>query len=623
MMKVQIKGLFVFLFVGSVVLLAHSSALSADSAGITEKSQNEHEIAGEISTQNKVHTREPNLPVDNTARITVKELVISGNKLISTKTILKRMPEIFNLSSISMYKAPGDQLYDFRNLRKLISEPNQPQQISIRTIEGFVQYVLSLYQKKNYAGIYVYLPKDIYTEGQGLKDDILLIEVLEIPVDKVNTRYYNATDQNEVQKTYLHPGIVKNWSPVKDGQVINEKKLDDYVNLLNLNPDRHVYSIVAKGTEPNTLSLTYDIYEANPWHFFVQVDNSGTKDRQWTPRAGFINTNLFGYDDRLTMLYQARPDATFQDNYSVYGSYDVPVITPRLRMNIFGGHSEFNIVPEGGPFNFLGRGNFYGGLLQYNLCQFDNWFLYINGSYSNEESQVTPSLFPTAGSDVDMDFVGAGAALSRSNDTSNTSFAFNYSKNTGGSSAERFNLARTEAKPYFSIYTLSGNHSQYLDKEKYLQLRSTARWITSDKRLVPAKMTSFGGMYSVRGYKEYDTVADGGILASVQCEFDWLKYQSATDPNKTSKNNAVQKRFDYYELRKLSPLLFFDYGRATIKDPVIGERANHDLYSAGVGLDFAMGRYFSGACYYGYPLKATEVTDVGDGRVSVSFMMRW
>ena len=630
MMNVHTKELFVFLFVGLVVLLAQSAALSSESAvtepgaNVTQGSEDEQEISGEVTSQNKVRTNEPNLPIDFTVRVKVKELLINGNTLISTKNILKRMPEIFNLSEEPANKAPSSQLYDFRDLRKLISEPNVPQEISLRTIEGLVQYILALYQQKNYAGIYVYIPQGVVIEGKSLKDDILHVQVLEIPVGEVGTKFYGV-DQNEAEKSYLRSSAVKNWSPVKEGQVINEKKLDEFVNLLNLNPDRHVYSIVSKGAEPNTLSLSYDIYEANPWHYFLQVDNSGTRDRQWTPRLGFINTNFLGFDDRFTVLYQARPDSTIQDNYSIYGSYDIPVLGPKLRMNFFGGHSEFDIVPDSSPFNFLGRGTFYGGVLRYNLYQLNDWFLYLSGSYSNERSEVTPSLFPTARSDVDMDMAGVGTELSRANDTSNTSFAFSVSKNVGGSSDERFNLARTGAEPYFSIYTLSANHNQYLDKKKYEQLRSTVRWITSDKRLVPAKMTSFGGMYSVRGYKEYEIVADGGILASVQCELDWLKYRANVEPNEIEDANAPakQKKSNNFELKKLSPLVFFDYGRAVTKDPVIGEKAHQDLYSVGVGLDFGLGRNFSGVCYYGIPLKSTEVTDKGEGRVSASFMLRW
>jgi hemolysin activation/secretion protein len=623
-MKLYAKGLFIFLIAGVSIFFAQSIVLSSESLSKEQEIKTTQGLANEQGlSENNVQAREPNLPVDNTARLKVKELVISGNTLISTKNILKHVPEIYNLSDKSVYDAPSEKLYDFRNIRELISDPNKPHEVSLRTVEGLVQYILSLYQKKHYAGIYVYIPQNSIVQGQGFKNDILHIEILEVPVSDVKSKFHSI-DQNEVDKSYLRPSVVEKWSPVQKDNVINEKKLDDFVNLLNRNPDRHVYSIISKGNEPNTLSLTYDIYEANPWHYFIQVDNSGTHDRQWTPRAGFINTNFLGFDDRFTVVYQAKPDSTFDENYSVYGSYDIPVMGPKLRLNLFGGHSEFDIMPEGGPFNFLGRGTVYGALLRYNLLQRNKLFFDVTGSYSRERSKVTPSLFPSAGSDIDMDMAGLGVELSRSEDVSNTSLAFNISKSIGGSSDEKFNLARTNADSDFSIYTLSASHSQYLDSNKYEQLRSTIRWITSDERLVPAKMTSFGGMYSVRGYDEYEIVADGGILASVQCEFDLLKYLAATEPNESqAPAESAKAKKNNIELKKLSPLVFFDYGRAMIKDPVAGEKENQNLYSAGTGVSFGIGKNFSGACYYGYPLKATEDTRVGKGRVSVIFMLRW
>lgn len=630
------KELFVFLFVGLVFLFTQDEAKSSNTAtgqpvdNTLQKSENEKNTFGEIARLNKIQAKEPNLPVDITARLKVRELVISGNTLISTKTILKRMPEIYNLSDEPVNKAPSRLLYDFRNVRKLASEPNSGtldavksdgQDITLRTVEGLIQFILSLYQEKHYGGIYVYIPKDAIIQGQGLKDDILRIEVLEIKVSNVSTKFHRA-DQNEPEKGYLRSSAVKKWSPVKEGEVLNEKKLDEYVNLLNLNPDRHVYSIISKGSEPNTLSLSYDIYEANPWHYFIQVDNSGTHERQWAPRAGIINTNLLGFDDRATVVYQAKPDSTIAENYSIYGSYDIPVWGPKLRLNIIGAHSEFDVIPEGGPFNFLGRGTIYGASLKYNLLQASDWFFDVSGSYSHERSKVTPSIFPSAGSDVEMDIAGIGAELYRNKDNANTSLSLNIFKGIGGSSDERFNLARTNAEPDFTIFMLAAGHSRYIDKGKYNLLRGTVRWITSDTRLVPAKMTSFGGMYTVRGYHEYEIVADGGVLASAQWEFDLLKYLAATESDKP-KNEPNEVKKINLEPIKLSPLVFFDYGRAITKDPISTEKENQDLYSVGAGLSFGAGKNFSGACYYGYPLKATEKTDIGDGRVNVSFMLRW
>ena len=119
-----------------------------------------------------------------------------------------------------------------------------------------------------------------------------------------------------------------------------------------------------------------------------------------------------------------------------------------------------------------------------------------------------------------MDLFGIGINVHRNNDMSSTSLAINKVQSIGGSGQSRFwdpntlTGARMNADQDFTILTVSGNHSQYLDKRKVQQLRSTFRWIEPSERLVPAKMTSFGGMHSVRGYEEYEIIAEGGLLDS-------------------------------------------------------------------------------------------------------------
>lgn len=627
-MSTWTKALLVFLFVGLVIGGAQNSQLSSESSAdpeMTITQEMEDETTEEMSMAES-RKREPNLPEDTTPRVTVGEIRINGNTLIPDEEIFGRMPQIYNTSDRSLVQAQSRYLYDFRVLHDLISDPNQSREVSLRTIEGLVQYILSLYQKRHYAGIYVYVPKGIIKmEQMKLEGDILPIRVIEAPIYEVDIKYY-GTDQNDVGEAYLQRGVMEKWSPVKVGKVANQKELDYFVNLLNLNPDRHVSVLVSKGADPNTLKVQYDIYETNPWHYFIQVDNSGTNDRQWSPRAGVINTNLLGIDDRFTTVYQAKPDSTFDENYSIYGSYDFPILGPRLRLNLYGGHSEFDINPESGVFDFLGRGTFYGGLLRYNLLQSKGWFFNVTGSYSHERSKVTPSLFPTATSDVEMDLYGLGAELSRTSDMSNTALSVNRVQSFDGSSRRRFQLARTLADPDFTIYTIAANHNQILDLNKYHQLKTNCRWITSDERLVPAKMTSFGGMYSVRGYDEYEVVADGGLLASIQYEFDWLRYdqavERAADSNEVSPSEESVSN-ENLELTKLTPLVFMDYGRSDIKDAVPGEKSNVTLWSVGVGTVIELGGNLSGSCYYGYPLRETDGTRRGKGRMNVSFMLRW
>jgi hemolysin activation/secretion protein len=321
-------------------------------------------------------------------------------------------------------------------------------------------------------------------------------------------------------------------------------------------------------------------------------------------------------DDRFSAMYQAPWEKGIEEEYAVFGSYDFPICTPRLRLNLYSGYSQFDISTA--DINFLGNGSFYGSVLSYNVLQIGGWFVDLTGSVSQERSRVTPSL--GIASDVDMDLWGVGVNVHRSNDVSNTSLAFNRSDSMGGSNRRRFEDARIDADPDFVICNLAATHAQYLDKAKINRISGSFRLISSDARLVPAKMTTFGGLYSVRGYKEDEIVADGGLLASVQYEFDLVKYENAGQDRQGS---TVQKEVEKPLLRKLAPLAFIDCGRAKIKDPVAGEREVRELCSAGMGMTIEVGDEFSAQIYCGWAIRETEDTERGEGRLNASFIKRF
>jgi hemolysin activation/secretion protein len=551
-------------------------------------------------------------PEDTTPRFSVKALKISGNTLIPTAALLEKLPEAYVISTGTDSNSEKE-IYDFRVITSLIREPSQDRQVSLKTIQGLTKYILSVYQDKGYAGIYVYVPADAVKEGNTLVDEILPIQILEGRIAQISIDRYDF-DRNRRQKGFLKDSVIESWSPVREGDVIQKKKLDDFVRLLNLNPDRYVSPVISRSSEPNALNLGYDVYETSPWHWYAQVDNAGTRDRQWSPRVGLINTDLLGMDDRFSVMYQAPWERGIEDQYAVFGSYDFPLFTPRLRLNLYSGYSQFDI-PEA-EINFLGNGSFYGGILSYNILQIDSWFLDVTGSLSSERSRVTPSL--GIESDVNMELWGAGVKLHHLGDMSSTLLAFNRSENMGGSDKDDFEDARIDANPDFTIYYFAAAHGQYLDSAKVNRISASFRSITSNERLVPAKMTTFGGLYSVRGYEEDEIVADGGILLSGQYEFDLSRIGESKRDQSPEPEDAEKPL-----VRKLAPVAFIDSARAKIKHPVAGERAVQELCSVGTGLIIETEGNFSAAIYYGWALRGTEETDRGDGRLCMSFMKQF
>ena len=253
--------------------------------------------------------------------------------------------------------------------------------------------------------------------------------------------------------------------------------------------------------------------------------------------------------------------------------------------------------------------------------QCHGWFFDVIGSISEEKSRITPSLFPEfTASNVRMDLWGVAVDIHKRDDMTNSQLGYKYTSSMGGSDEEEFIKARAGAERRFAIHTVSGSHSRYIDPNKVNRLSGTARWIATEDRLVPAKMTPFGGMYSVRGYKEYEMIADEGVLASVQYEFDIIRYEKTQGVAKQQEDESKSKTFG---LKKLAPLAFLDMGWAKLNSPIGDEREHQTLVSMGPGVVFEIGDNFSGGVYYGFALRSTEDTDAGDGRLNIGLMARW
>jgi hemolysin activation/secretion protein len=229
-------------------------------------------------------------------------------------------------------------------------------------------------------------------------------------------------------------------------------------------------------------------------------------------------------------------------------------------------------------------------------------------------------LYRTLESDIEMDLWTMGVDLYRSDDISNASVRYSWVQSLDASSPEEFNKARQNAEPDFEINTLSAAYSQYIDPNKIQRFSGSFRWIMTDERLAPSKMTTFGGLYSVRGYEEDEVIADRGAFLSFQYEFDIVKYYESEE-GRENESNKVQN--SELKLNKLAPLAFFDYGRAKIEDAVAGEIKTQTLCSIGMGLIVDAGDDLSAGIYYGWPLSSTEDTDKGDGRFGFSFMKRF
>jgi hemolysin activation/secretion protein len=559
--------------------------------------------------------QEGQLPADTSVKFAARELVLQGNTHVTTADILKGMPAVYNVSGKPAKEAKAEDLYDLAPIKELAANPGEEHFVTVRTIQGFTKYVLSEYQRRGMAGVYVYVPAGTVVEGVELKDQRLIVEVIEASISTVGVNLYNV-DKEKKETSYMNVGVLKEWSPAKPGSMMNEKKVDNFVEQINQNPDKHVTAVVSKG-EDKTLDVSYDLYERNPWHFYLQADSSGSDKRAWSPKVGVINTDLTGRMDRATFLYQANVNDP-GNNYALYGSYETPLWTPDLKLQGFAGYSEYDTNPVGtGGFQFLGRGYFYGGKLRYTLLQYDRWFFDVTGGAMGERSRNTPNLFASElASDVHINYWTSGAELHKNDELTATSIAWDRYTSFGGSSDEAFNQARTNTDRTYWFDVFTASRSQFLDVQRVHRILASGRYVDPGERLTPSAMTTFGGLYSVRGYHEDEVVADGGFIGSLQYEYDLIASMAKSEQ---IKGQSPKKEF----VRRLAPVLFTDMGRARILNPVPGEQQITEMASWGTGLVTTLGDHFDGAVYYGWAMRSTQETNAGSGQWGASLLLRW
>ena len=156
-------------------------------------------------------------PEDRTQRFSVSQVQIRGNALISTTELLEELPAACAIS-VGQGDETADEIYDFRALNGIISNPGETRQVSLKTIQGLTKYILQAYQAKGYAGIYVYVPAEA-VKGKGtLAGDILPVQVIEGKIAQVSVRRYDF-DRNPQEKAFLKESALESWSPVRAGDI--------------------------------------------------------------------------------------------------------------------------------------------------------------------------------------------------------------------------------------------------------------------------------------------------------------------------------------------------------------------------------------------------------------------
>ena len=395
-------------------------------------------------------------------------------------------------------------------------------------IQAIDSAIVAYYNKVGLIGIYV-APDDTQIRLEDSKDlrpagqTTLRLMVWAATVSQVRTLASGQRVPMEQRIDNPAHARIRQNSPLQgapaDGQgtkdLLRKDLLDDYIFRLNRQPGRRVDAAISPANTTGDVALDYLVTETKPWLVYAQVSNTGTKATgDWRERFGFIDNQLTGHDDILTLDYIT---TCFKDTQAAAGSYEAPFFNlDRLRWGVHANWNQFTASDVGlANEQFLGSSWKIGGQLIPNIFQHRELFLDAILGVDWEHVYVEDKTINTEGSS-DFFMPSIGLRLERNTRVASTyalvDLSWNCSGVAGTEDEDATKLGRLDPDTSFAVthWDMSQSfflepllHSGTWDKpgqestlahEMALRFRGQYAW---RHRLVPELEDVAGGLYTV------------------------------------------------------------------------------------------------------------------------------
>lgn len=417
-----------------------------------------------------------------------------------------------------------------------------------------------------------YIAVSVFVPEQSVEGGVLQLEVQQQTIGQVLVQGARDPDAVRSRAPSLTPGATPNL-PQFQRDVI----------ALNQTASRRVSPELRAGVAPGTLDVVLTVEETSPLHASAELNNfSSAATTDLRAAATLRHDNLWGLGHSLSLSAQTAPRRT--DDGTVFsGNYLAP-IGQGTQLLAYYVHSDSDIAVISGT-SVIGSGDIVGVRLIHSL-----------GSREGFYHAVTLGLdYKSFGEDLilgaDRDsapITYAPATLSWRGDWTAEKVRTDVTLSTTlgirglGDNITAFQYKRFRARDGFFIVKLDAGRVRDFGPGLKLSTRFTGQW--SPDPLISNEGFSLGGMSSVRGYYESETIADYGF--ALQTEL--------SSPDFASRLGGA-----FNELRVHA---FMDSGWGRIHSPGAGQDDRFSLLSTGLGARIKLFKYLNGALDVGTPL---------------------
>jgi hemolysin activation/secretion protein len=461
---------------------------------------------------------------------------------------------------------------------------------TVTDIEAARAALEDAYHARGFDSVVVLVP------AQTVADRVVRLEVQETVVGRLRvtgTKFYSIED-------------VKRQTPsLVEGAVPNFQRAQEEIAQLNREPGRQVTPLVQPGKIPGTVDIDLHVAEQPPLHASVELNNDHPVDT--TPlrlTATLRYDNLWQAGHTVSLSYAVAPENR-QESEVFAGSYLAPVPHSRWSLMLYG-YSSNSDVATLGDVAVLGKGYAVGVRAIGQLGSFGPFSQTLSAGidfkHFDQLISVGNGKTPPTTTVVDYWPVTAVYTLQQDGAASSTHASLGVTAGLRGAARDDtvFQANRAYARADFVRVNLDLEHTRNLPKDWVADLRFTGQF--ADMPLLSAEQFSAGGLGSVRAYLQSAGVGDEGVFGSAELRAPAL--------------NIAPRRY----LSDLRPYAFFDGAQVWLLQPLPEQKADFQLYSAGLGARFQLLRRLDGHVLVGAPL--TALRGIDPGRAYAQFSLK-
>lgn len=487
------------------------------------------------------------------------------------------------------YVVNGNSVLTVTQIEKAVY-PYLGENRSIEDVEKARSALEKTFHDEGYLTVFVNIPE------QEVNGGVVKLDVLEGKVEKLSvlgSRYYSLGK------------IKQNVTEFEEGRVPHFPTVQKQIASVNTNQDRVVAPVLRPGKSPGMVEVDLKVDDKFPLHASLEFNDRYTPNTTKTRLSGNLRyDNLWQRDHSIGLGFQVTPED--QNEVKVFsGTYVIPYAGDYWAMYGVVSNSDISAV---GNVNVLGNGNIYG--LRYihpmpSPIKGFNHNLTLGVDY--KDFKETTSLLGSDSFNTPITYlpflIGYTGNLATAASTTKLDLNFIFSTKNLVNDEQEFIDKRFLARPNFSYLRGQLEHTHTLPYQ--WQVYGSFGGQATGSSLISNEQYFLGGLDTVRGYLEASGLGDQGINTTLELR---------TPP--------LQKYLidGFNDVRLLA---FYDYGYATVRNPLPAQIERFVLASYGVGLDIKAARGLYARLDFAQALRSVGTVDRNDTRLHFKVGFDW